>query len=253
MKKIKDFIKKIPWLKNISYRVFNILRTRLSFYFFYDYIKFKKINDDRFKIKFKNIYPQLNDKTDETFFDPHYTYHPAWAARIIKKINPTKHIDISSILQFSTILSAFVPVEFYDYRPARVNLENLECKQADLNNLPFPNNSIESLSCMHTIEHIGLGRYGDQIDPKGDLQAIKELTRVLAINGNLLFVVPMGKPEIYFNAHRVYSYDMIIEYFKDLTLMEFSLIEKEGELIINATKDQADKELYGCGCFWFKK
>ena len=39
---------------------------------------------------------------------------------------------------------------------------------------------------MHVVEHIGLGRYGDQVDPDGDLMAMKELERVTAKLGKLL-------------------------------------------------------------------
>jgi hypothetical protein len=106
---------------------------------------------------------------------------------------------------------------------------------------------------MHTVEHIGLGRYGDEMDPDGDLKAIKEIKRVLAIDGNLLFVVPIGKPKIMFNAHRIYSYDQIMQYFSDFELKKFSLITDDGDFIQNSTKDTADEQKYGCGCFWFKK
>ncbi len=109
---------------------------------------------------------------------------------------------------------------------------------------------------MHTIEHIGLGRYGDPIDPDGDLKAISELIRVLATGGNLLFVVPIGKPKICFNAHRIYSYSQIMSYFSALTLKEFSLIPDnaiETGIIPNATKEISGKQTYGCGLFWFVK
>lgn len=222
-----------------------------------DYFKYKK-NDSqkRFSLRLKDFYPQIRDKTKTTGFDAHYIYHPAWAARIIAKINPKKHIDISSTLNFSTMLSAFIPVEFYDYRPANLKLNNLTSGKADLTSLPFEDNSIESLSCMHTVEHIGLGRYGDPIDPDGDIKAIKELSRVLAKNGNLLFVVPIGKPRIQFNAHRIYSYDQIIKYFPDLTLKEFSLIPDNAindGIIYNTNEYKANRQKYGCGCFWFIK
>ena len=91
---------------------------------------------------------------------------------------------------------------------------------------------------MHTIEHIGLGRYGDPIDYDGDLKAIKELKRVIKIGGSIIIVVPVGKPKIIFNAHRIYSYDQIISYFNGFKLKEFSLItdsNKGGELLFNAT------------------
>ena len=106
---------------------------------------------------------------------------------------------------------------------------------------------------MHTVEHIGLGRYGDKLDPNGDLKAIKELKRVLSVNGNLLFVVPIGKPKIMFNAHRIYSYNQIINYFNELKLKEFSLVTDSGKFIQNSNKQVADNQKYGCGCFWFKK
>jgi SAM-dependent methyltransferase len=201
-------------------------------------------------------YPCLNDKTAMTGFDGHYLYHPAWAARILAEIQPQKHVDISSILSFSAIVSAFLLVEYYEYRPAILNLNNLETGHADLVNLPFENESIESLSCMHVIEHIGLGRYGDKIDPLGDKKAIDEIKRVVAPKGNLLFVVPIGKPKIMFNAHRIYSYEQIIECFRGWKLKEFALVPddhvKHG-FIRNATQDMADKQNYGCGCFWFEK
>jgi hypothetical protein len=215
--------------------------------------RFKNKNDARFKVRTRDIYPCLNDKIIKTPFDHHYTYHPAWAARILAKIKPAYHIDISSIISFSTILSAFIPVKFYDYRPADLKLPDLESGFADLKQLSFADDSIPSLSCMHTIEHIGLGRYGDEIDPQGDIKAINELKRVLQPNGDLLFVAPVGKPKIEFNAHRIYSYEQIIEYFSPLTIREFSLIPDEGGMIIHADPALVKEQSYGCGCFWFKK
>ena len=210
----------------------------------------------RFQHSNDTFYPCFGDDTATTDFEPHYTYHPAWAARILAKTSPKKHIDISSTLKFCSIVSAFIPIEFYDYRPAKLKLEGLACKKADLLKLPFADDSVDSLSCMHTIEHIGLGRYGDEIDYDGDLKAIKELKRVLAPNGNLLVVVPIGKPKIEFNAHRIYAYAQISSYFNDLNLVEFALIPdnyQEQGIIVNATEAVADEQHWGCGCFWFRK
>jgi hypothetical protein len=219
------------------------------------FIKLSK-KGHRFRVSWSERNPQLHDNSRDTGFDPHYTYHPAWAARILAKTKPARHVDISSILSFSTIVSAFVPTDFYDYRPAHITLSDLISRKADLTALQFSDNSIESLSCMHTIEHIGLGRYGDTIDPDGDIKAMSELSRVIARGGNLLFVTPIGKPRIQFNAHRIYSYRQIIDYFPDLKLKEFSLLADDGGgdgLIINASETQADSQEYGCGCFWFTK
>ncbi len=168
------------------------------------------------------VLPCLDDRSTETPFDPHYTYHPAWAARILARTRPAKHVDISSILCFGTIVSAFVPVEFYDFRPAPLRLDNFTSASADLTRLGFPDNSVVSLSSMHVIEHVGLGRYGEPLDPDGDLKAIRELCRVLAPGGNLMVAVPVGRARIQFNAHRVYDDAEFRSYFAGLELIEFT-------------------------------
>jgi len=238
-------------LKKIIKKTINIL---LAPFILFDYLKYRSVDkNSRFIIKLKDFYPQIKDKTITTHFDSHYVYHTSWAARKVKEINPVFHTDISSSLYFSGITSAFVPIKFYDYRPAKLKLSNLESLPGDLMKLPFENNSINSLSCLHTVEHIGLGRYGDPIDPSGDLRAIMELKRVLAEEGSLLFVTPVGKPKIEFNAHRIYSYEMIMEMFEGLKLVEFSLITDSGDFIEKANPDIVKEQKYGCGCFWFKK
>ncbi|MES2087649.1 MAG: glycosyltransferase [Patescibacteria group bacterium] len=230
-------------------------RTKSYVRFIKQFKSFQKSNS-RFVMSWKEHRAFLRDADKNFSFDRHYVYHPAWAARVLKETSPQEHVDISSTVHFCSIVSAFIPVKFYDYRKTDIRLSGLSCGEADLLKLPFESNSLQSLSCMHTIEHIGLGRYGDPIDPDGDLKAVAELTRVLAKGGTLLFVVPIGKPKIIFNAHRIYSYDQILTAFKTLTLKEFSLIpEKQsaGGIIKNATKERADQEDYGCGCFWFTK
>lgn len=235
------------------------IRLALSPFIIFDYIKFKRYSrNGRFSLKINNLYPCIRDKTITTSFDRHYVYHTAWAARVLKEINPKLHIDISSSLYFSAILSAFIPVDFYDYRPAKLILSNLNSKEGNLHNLPFNSYSVQSISCMHTIEHIGLGRYGDPIDPNGDIKAITELKRVTAKNGNLIIVVPVGKPKIEFNAHRIYSYEQIISYVvdEDFSLKEFAFIpehEDQGGLERNSQPKRVIDADYACGCFWFKR
>lgn len=209
-----------------------------------------------FDIKWENKKLCLYDSTSTTDFDAHYVYHTAWAIRKVLETNPIKHIDISSSLYFVSNLSAFLPVDFYDFRPATLTLSNLTCKQADVTQLHFDTESLESLSCMHVVEHVGLGRYGDSIDAIGDLKAINELKRVIQPSGILIFVVPVGNPKIEFNAHRIYSYEQIMSYFSDFELKEFSLIPDnavEVGMIHHADKNLVQTQNYGCGCFVFQK
>jgi Caenorhabditis protein of unknown function, DUF268. len=218
-----------------------------------EYARFKNKSDGRFQLRVRDWYPCLSDKLSHTPFDQHYTYHPAWAARVLASTRPEYHVDISSILAFSSIVSAFIPVKFYDYRPAQLTLNNYESGFADLKKLDFDSDSIPSISCMHTIEHIGLGRYGDELDVNGDIKAIAELIRVTRKGGDILFVTPVGRPVIQFNAHRIYSYEQIIEYFRGCALQEFALVPDAGGLISPADPALVKEQEYGCGCFWFKK
>lgn len=195
------------------------------------------------------------DRTAHTPFDRHYIYHSAWALRQLQRYKPREHVDVSSSLCFVALGSAVVPMHHLDYRPPTLMLDNLACVAGNLMALPFADNSVESLSCMHVIEHVGLARYGDPLDPSGDIKAAKELSRVLAPGGRLLFVSPVGRTRVCFNGHRIYDFDVICSLFPHLHLAEWALIPDDPSqgLIANATPEQFSQQQYACGCFAFRK
>ena len=104
-----------------------------------------------------------------------------------------------------------IPCLYERTRPLLADLDNFDSKKGTILSMPFKDNSIPSLSCLHVAEHIGLGRYGDPLDPLGTKKTTKELSRVLVPNGNLYFSVPIGKPRLCFNAHRIHSTQQIID------------------------------------------
>ncbi|MCF8479491.1 MAG: DUF268 domain-containing protein [Rhodospirillum sp.] len=210
----------------------------------------------RFILSPNEIYPCLEDDQSQTDFDAHYVYHTAWAARVVRDRAPVEHVDISSYLYFATLLSAFVPIRFVDIRPAPIVLDNLVSERADVTALPFADASLPSLSCMHVVEHVGLGRYGDPVNYEGDLDAVAELKRVLAPGGDLLFVVPVGTPRLVYNAHRIYAATEVVRMFADdCDLTEFALIpdDPRGGLERHSDPARGDAQVYGCGCFHFTR
>jgi len=211
----------------------------------------------RFNLNWREIKACLGDATATTGFDRHYVFHVSWAARVLARTKPKEHVDISSSLYFAGCVSAFLPIHFLDYRPAKLKLSNLQEQAGDICNLPFPGDSVLSLSSMHVVEHIGLGRYGDPLNYDGDLAACNELKRVLAPGGQLLFVVPVGaKSIIMFNAHRIYTYSQVIGMFEGLEVEEFSLIPEDpadGGLVKWPSEELLSKQKYGCGCFLLRK
>nr|WP_245168299.1 DUF268 domain-containing protein [Desulfobaculum xiamenense] len=211
----------------------------------------------RFSCAWSDVRPCLGECTAHTPFDRHYVYHTAWAARVLAETRPPRHVDVSSCLRFVSVVSAFIPVEHHDLRPPGISLDGLDVRRADLLALPFADASVISLSCMHALEHVGLGRYGDPLDPDGDRKAAAELRRVLAPGGELLLAVPVGgQSRIAFNAHRIYTVKDVTSLFGDLDLVEFALIPDDGStqgLIRNAGPALADTQRYACGCFRFRK
>ena len=224
--------------------------------FFRDYQAFKERHNavrQDMRIEFGDIFPCLGENTATTAFDAHYVYHTAWAARKVQAYAPPEHVDVSSSLYFASIVSAFVPIRFLDYRPAGLNLTGLDEESGDLLNLPLQDGSVESLSCMHVVEHVGLGRYGDPLDPLGDRKAASELERVLAEGGRFLFVVPVGHARIFFNAHRVYHPEQVSAMFPRLKLLSFALVTDAGQFRDPAPLELVAEQSYGCGCFEFVK
>lgn len=223
--------------------------------FISEYLKFKRAAP-QWDCHFSDLLPMLNDRTSTMGFDAHYVYHTGWAARVLQEMGPKEHVDISSSIMFCSIASAFVQMRHYDYRRPILKMSRLDCGSQDLCKLTFLDDSIESLSCMHVIEHIGLGRYGDPINAVGDEVAARELLRVLAPGGSLLIVLPVAeRARVRFNGHRIYSLQKVIKLFSGLELSEFSFLNESRSNRFVRFASQADiiGSEYGCGCFVFRK
>lgn len=203
--------------------------------------------------KIHSLWPILGEDTATTSIDPHYFYQGIWAARHIIAAHPNRHIDIGSQVDLVGFLSTVMPVTFVDVRPLDVTVENLTSIKGNILNLPFTDSSVGSLSCLHVAEHIGLGRYGDPLDPQGTQKACRELSRVLAPGGKLYFSLPIGKERTEFNAHRVHTPKTILSYFSNLKLVDFSAVDDRGHLIERADITAFDQARYACGLFLFTK
>lgn len=200
-----------------------------------------------------NAYPQLHDRISTTGIDRHYFYVNGWAMRRIVAQQPVEHVDIGSQIMFVNLLSAILPVTFIDYRPLCERMNGLTNCSGDILNLPIADGSIKSLSCLHVAEHIGLGRYGDSLDPYGTVRACVELQRVLASGGDLYFALPVGRQRVCFNAHRIHDPKNIISIFSGFELVEFSGVLDDGLYVERANLADFSDSQYACGMFWFRK
>jgi hypothetical protein len=152
-------------------------------------------------------------------------------ARWIRDAGPGRHVDVGSRIDgFVANVATFREIEVLDIRPAPGEVAGVIFHQLDLmKDLP-PNwiGCTDSLSCLHTIEHFGLGRYGDSIDPDGHLKGLAQLKRMVAPGGLIYLSTPIGPERIEFNAHRIFAAETLVSWFAgDWEIVRFAVIDDE--------------------------
>lgn len=193
------------------------------------------------------LYPCLGDDIKETPIEPIYFYQDAWAFGKIVKKQPAFHIDVGSHFKFVALLSRVVKVTMVDIRPLSLPLDTLEFRQGSITHLPFEDASVPSVSSLCVVEHIGLGRYGDPLDPSGAEKAIAELKRIVQPEGDLYLSVPLdNETRVCFNAHRTFRENDLMRLFKPFEVCEQRYIygrEFGGHI----------KPGFGTGCYHLKR
>jgi len=190
----------------------------------------------------------------------HYFHQDLWVARRIYARNPERHIDVgSSIFSLIARLAVFRQVEVLDIRPQPARIPNVTFRQHDLMGpIGEYEACCDSLSCLHVIEHAGLGRYGDPVDPHGYRQAFQSLTRMVKPNGILYLSTPIGNPQrVEYNGHRVFALQTILDLATHVfELSSFAWVDDAGDLheeIPTGSASIPASMHYSCGIFEFKR
>ena len=215
--------------------------------FYKEYLYIKKniyLNDEKLNL---TSYPCLLDKKDDNLNIQYYDYQNGWAFEQILKNKPSELIDIGSNIAYLVSASKLTKVTFIDLRPHNIPIENLETKVGDILSIPYDNETVEYLTSLSVIEHIGLGRYGDKIDLEGMQKSINEFHRVLKVNGTLLVSFPIGRSNnIEFNAHRRFSPEKIYEMFNKFKIQDEIYILKNEIIDIKRFNEMGKPNGYAC-------
>lgn len=209
-------------------------------------------------------FPCLHDRTAPSGEAMgHYFHQDLQVARRIYEKAPKTHVDVGSRLDgFVAHLAVFRAVVYIDLRSPPEVVPGIEFRMGDLLDARTLPSGCESVSCLHVIEHVGLGRYGDSIDPEGWARAVTNLASMLASGGCLYLSVPIGKQRVEFNAHRVFAPNTVVTAARQngLWLTQFAWIDDSGafhnmDASIDVERILVDLEQleYGCGLFEFVK
>ena len=155
----------------------------------------------------------------------------------------------------SHLLSMGINVTLLDIRPLDIRIKGLSFVRTDAVRLDGINDgSINHLSSLHAVEHFGLGRYGDSIDPEGWYKALRAMSRKLSLGGTLYLSVPIGVQErLCFNAHRIFRPTTIVESLQDLQLLSFAYISNYDIIESDVNEYMRNGGNYDCGMFTFRK
>jgi SAM-dependent methyltransferase len=206
--------------------------------------------------------PSMGDKkADCGTARGHYFYQDLFVAQQVFRRSPDKHVDIGSRVDgFVAHVAAFREIEVFDIRPMNTQADNIIFRQCDIKDLP-PGMSdyCDSLSCLHVLEHFGLGRYGDEIDVAGHIRGFAHLHKILKKDGILYLSVPIGEERVDFNGHRVFNIATILDLAASNYVLErFSYVDDAGDFHGHVALDGASVQNnfncdYGCGIFELRK
>lgn len=233
--------------------------------YFSDYWRLKSQKPKDGKVEFANgaLYPCLGDRyvSSGQARGPYFHQDLLVAGRIFEN-KPLHHIDVGSRVDgFVAHVASFRQISVIDIRPLDSQIKNIAFLQADvMNELPSKYvQSCDSLSCLHALEHFGLGRYGDPVRWDGYLIGFNNLLTLLRSGGRLYFSVPIGRPRIEFNAHRVFSLSHLMKMFEgQLKVDSFSYVDDNGDLHENTQLSERSIQTncecdLGCGIFELTK
>jgi len=200
-------------------------------------------------------YEEGGSTTDE------YFWQDLHVARKIYLANPKRHADVGSRVDgFVAHIATFREVQVFDIRPLSNLIPGVEFRQADVTHLSEAYfDYCDSLSCLHALEHFGLGRYGDPLDSQGYKEGLANMVKMLRSGGVFYLSVPIGRERVEFNAHRVFDPHELLKLASSSSLMlrDFAWVEA-GRILRQSNSLAWDLEKlsqleYNLGIFTFVK
>jgi SAM-dependent methyltransferase len=260
---MKSIIRRLHWILSVQFGInFLVLLKSLRGVSRYirDWLQFRAGYSGEV-----NFVPCLHDWYEEAgSARSEYFWQDLIVARRIFDARPVRHVDVGSRIDgFVAHVAVFREIEVFDVRAISTKIENIRFTQADMmspdGHPNAPEGCCDSLSCLHALEHFGLGRYGDPIDPYGYERGLANMARLLKKGGLFYLSVPVGRERVEFNANRIFDPRLVLELARSngLQLHRLTTISPVGEvqevpITVEAMSALADQR-YMLGLFVFIK
>jgi mannosyltransferase OCH1-like enzyme/SAM-dependent methyltransferase len=211
------------------------------------------------------VEPRLDDAIEQAGSLGEYFWQDLFLARRILELAPEKHVDVGSRIDgFVGHLACTRKLDVIDIRPLTMKIPGVTFHQIDITSLPESwLAQSDCVTCLHSIEHFGLGRYGDPLDPDGWKTGLLNLSRLVKPGGRLILSTPIGSQRVKFNSHRIFHPATIAKQATEIGLkldsFAYHSIEGSGESHIvvsenwGADFDSLGAIKYSLGIFEFKK
>ena len=206
--------------------------------------------------------PCLHDRYEEGgVARGEYFWQDLYIARKIFHARPVRHVDVGSRFDgFVAHVASYREIEVIDIRPIQADVPGVRFRQMDMMSEKVAMEGYcDSLSCLHVLEHFGLGRYGDPLDLEGHVKGLRNLANLLQPMGRFYLSVPVGIERIEFNANRVFCPEKMLNLAAKtgLLLESFGWIASDNP-VVESIDPMADiqnlkKMHYALGIFVFTK
>jgi len=195
-----------------------------------------------------NVSPALNDyRASSGSASGHYFWQDLICANWIYSSQPDRHFDVGSRVDgFIAHVAVFMKVFQLDIRKLNSEVPNLTFLEGNAQEpLEEFKMQFESVSSLHSIEHFGLGRYGDKLDIFGHVNGILNISECVALNGLLYVSFPIGEPRVEFNSQRIIHPEWPLDTLKNFKLEKFVLIPWKTPPIYGISPEEVDLKVQG--------
>jgi len=226
--------------------------------YFKNLIKFRIMFDREKNNNYKFILsPALQDRNlSAGQSDGHYFWQDLIAAKWISELKIENLLDIGSRIDgFIAHVLSFTNVTLLDVRPLPMDIPGLNVRVQDIMNPAIGEpEQFACVSSLHSIEHFGLGRYGDPLNSMGHIVGLQNISKHVSVDGQLIVSFPIGLPTIEFDSQRILDPEFPVKILENFSLQEFILIPWRGEPNYNSTPETVDLKIKGqLGLYRFKR